>query len=57
MVIGKISAANIVPHMLAPKNSVGTKSEQAAACLSELHNPTEVGSCSPKMLCHMWKQY
>ena len=63
MVVAKISAANVVPHMLKPKNPMGMKSEQAAAHLSELHNLikwtlTQItwnGVTHPKMLCHMRK--
>ena len=45
-VIAKISTANVVCHMLAPKNPVGTESEQAAACLNELSNTTKENTCS-----------
>ena len=45
-IIAKISAANVVPHMLAPKNPMGTKNEKATACLSKLHNMAKVGTHS-----------
>ena len=38
MIIAKISAANEVPHMLAPKNPIGTESEETTAHPNELHN-------------------
>ena len=41
MVIAKISAANVVPHMLAPKNPVGTESKQATVHPSLLSNMTK----------------
>ena len=40
--IAKISAAIVVPHMLAPKNPIGTKNEQATACRSQLCNMIKV---------------
>ena len=45
-IVAKISAANVVHHMLAPKNPMGTKNEQANAHPSELHNITEMGAHS-----------
>ena len=45
-VIAKISAANVVPHMLVPKNPIDAKSMQAAAHSSELCNATQVSTCS-----------
>ena len=41
MIIAKISAANVVPHMLAPKNPIDTESEQTTSCLSKLYNTIE----------------
>ena len=41
MIIAKISAVNVVPHMLAPKNPVSTESEWEAAHPSEPGNMTE----------------
>ena len=46
MVIAKISAANVVPHMLAPKNPVSMINKQAMAHPSEHNNRNKVGTCS-----------
>ena len=45
-VVAKISAANVVPHMLAPKNPVGMTDKQTVTCLSEHHNTNKVGTHS-----------
>ena len=45
-VVAKISAANVVHHMLVHKNLMGTKNEQATAHPGGLHNMIEVGTCS-----------
>ena len=49
MIVAEITAANVVPHILVPKNSMGTKNEQATTHLSELCNTTEVGTCSDNL--------
>ena len=44
MVVAKISAANVVPHMLAPKNPVGMTDKWTMAHLSKHHNTNEAGT-------------
>ena len=44
MIVAKISADNVVPLMLAPKNPIHTGSEQTSACLSKLSNMIKEGT-------------
>ena len=48
-VIVKISAANVVPHMLASKNPVGTRSKQATAHPNELCNRIKLNTHSDNL--------